>query len=71
MSYLAPRRVMAWALPVLYSVFLLVMALIVLLVPAGQQNGSALPGVLVAGAAFAAAQWLVITLHERWAGRQG
>ncbi len=69
-TYMAPRRVMAWALPVLYSIFLLVLALVVLLVPAEHQDGSALPGVVFAGIAFGAAQCLVIWLHGRWARKQ-
>lgn len=67
---LAPRRVMAWLLPVLFSVVLTLVTLLAAFVPPQYRNGDPLVGALVGGFALLGAQAFVLWLTARWARTQ-
>ena len=67
---MAPRRVMAWMLPVLFSIVLVAIAIFTALVPPEYRNGDPLIGILVGGLGLLAGHALVLWLTERWANRQ-
>ncbi len=67
---MAPRSVMVWMLPILFSATLLVIALATSLLPADAQNGDPVAGAIIGGVTVVAAQALVLWLTERWASRQ-
>ncbi|MFA9201719.1 MAG: hypothetical protein ACEQR8_11170 [Cypionkella sp.] len=68
---MAPRRTMAWILPVVFAITLLGIAVLVSALPREMQNGDPVAAVLVGGIASFAAQCLVLWLTERWARTQG
>ena len=67
----APRGVMVWMLPVLFSLMLVGTAAAFLLVPQHMQNGDQVPGVIFSGCVLVAAQVFVLWLTVRWAQGEG
>ena len=70
MTRMAPRRTMVWMLPVLFSVVLVVLALMPQGVPPEHRNGDPVVAVAVGGITLVAAQCFVLWLTDRWARRQ-
>ncbi len=64
---MAPRRTMAWMLPILFSIALVAIAILTSVLPRHMQNGDPVAGVIVGGLGLLAAQALVLWLTERWA----
>ena len=67
---MAPRSVMVWMLPILFSFLLVGNAAIFALAPPEAVNGNAITGVLLIAVILTAAQALVLWLTERWASKQ-
>lgn len=67
---MAPRRTMVWMLPVLFSVLLVFLALVMQGIPPELRNGSPVTAALIGGITLVAAQFFVLWLTDRWAGRQ-
>ena len=68
---MAPRRVMAWLLPVTFSIALIGLAAVLTYVPADMQNGDPTTGLALASITLLGAQGLILWLLSRWARRQG
>ena len=68
---MAPRRVMVWMLPILFSAMLVFITLLTEMVPPEYRNGDPLVGALIGGVSLVGAQALVLWLTDRWARRQG
>jgi len=66
----APRVVMVWMLPVLFSAMLLGIAAAVPVIPQDLQNGDPVSGILISGVLLIGAQLLVLWLTVRWARSQ-
>jgi uncharacterized membrane protein len=64
------RRTMAWMLPVLFSIVLMVIALLTGLLPAEMRNGDPVTGVVVGGVFLLTGQIFVLWLTLRWARKQ-
>lgn len=67
---MAPRRTMVWMLPVLFSALLVFLALVMQGIPPELRNGSPVTAALIGGITLVAAQFFVLWLTDRWAGRQ-
>lgn len=67
---MAPRRTIVWMLPVLFSVLLVFLALVMQGIPPELRNGSPVTAALIGGITLVAAQFFVLWLTDRWAGRQ-
>lgn len=67
---IAPRRTMVWMLPVLFSALLVFLALVMQGIPPELRNGSPVTAALIGGITLVAAQFFVLWLTDRWAGRQ-
>ena len=67
----APRRLMAWALPILFSLILLAIPVLVIVLPPEAQHGDPLPGVVLGGTSLVGAEIFVLWLTVRWARKQG
>ena len=65
------RSVMAWLLPCVFSIMLVVVTVAMSAIPEEVRNGDPLGGVIVCCATFLVAQALILWLHTRWAQRQG
>lgn len=66
---MAPRRVMAWLTPVVFSLMLAVMAIAIASLPRAIQN-SPDAGIIFASLTFLGAQGLILWLLQRWASAQ-
>lgn len=62
----APRSVMVWLLPVMFSVLLLSIAAAVEYIPQEMQNGDPRTGILISGFTLLGGQALVLWLTVRW-----
>lgn len=69
-TYLAPRSLIIWYIPIVLSTVLIAIALAGVLVPRELQNGDAVTGVVLGGVCILGAQMLILWLTERWASRQ-
>ncbi|MEE4201403.1 hypothetical protein [Erythrobacter sp.] len=68
---MAPRRMMAFLLPVLFSAMMATFVILAGVLPRDMQNGDPETGLWVMIVAFLGAQALVLWLLGRWASRQG
>ena len=66
----APRRVMSWLLPVLFSLAIVAIGTLSILIPPEMRNGDPVVGTLVGGVSLVGAQIFVLGLTERWARKQ-
>lgn len=64
------RAVMAWLLPVVFSVTLAALMVMLILLPAEMTNGDPSVGLYVAATSLLGAQALVLWLLSRWAKTQ-
>lgn len=67
----ASRRLMAWLLPVTFSVMLVVIVFAIAAVPPELQNGDSFVGTLALCLTLLGAQALVLWLQDRWSRSQG
>ena len=67
---LTPRRPMAWAIPIGFSVFLIGLALVIEYIPPELQNGDPSLGIIAASIIMVIAQGFILLLLSRWAARQ-
>lgn len=65
------RSVMAWLLPVVFSVTLAALMVMLILLPAEMTNGDPSVGLYVAATSLVGAQGSVLWLLSRWAKAQG
>ena len=66
----APRRTVAWLLPVVFSIMLIVVSTAISFVPTELKNGDPETATIIMCAALLGSQGLVIWLHGRWASEQ-
>lgn len=69
-TYLAPRSVIIWYIPISLAALLIAITLAGILIPGELQNGDAVTGVVFGGVCILGAQILILWLTERWASLQ-
>ncbi|MEM7780067.1 MAG: hypothetical protein AAF697_06735 [Pseudomonadota bacterium] len=67
---MAPRRTMAWTLPVLFSCLLVILTFVVAAAPDAYSDGSPLMWALINSVTLIGAQVFVLWLLARWARSQ-
>lgn len=67
---MAPRRVMAWLIPIVFSLMLAVSTVAIAMVPPELQNGSPDAGLVLIVITCLGAQGLILWLLHRWASIQ-
>lgn len=67
---MAPRTVMAWTIPVMFSVLLLALTFMIAILPGAAENDDALAAAIFSCVTMLCAQGFVLWLLARWAREQ-